>query len=215
MKRLVRSGLLSVASAGLLLAASEAKATTETFTATHSPSTTEWSDNFILQEFNPALGSLQSVYILASQSVSINGTVNNTATVSESFTFRAGSQLTVTLPGVLGFLQPSPLASAQAFNLPSGATAPYGPVNGSDSVNYTYTLPADMANFIGAGTLTLPGSTLSQELISGGGGNITASLTTVSGATVEVQYTYLPVPEPGSLALLALGGAVMLLRRRR
>jgi len=206
---------LSLASAGLLLTASEAKATTETFTYTHSPSTTEWSDNFILQEFNPALGSVTSVYISASEDVTMDGTVKNNATGPESFTFRAGSQLILTLPGALGSLMPSPLASAQAFNLPSGGTAPYGPVNASDSVNSTYTLPGDMALFIGAGTLNLPGYTQSQELISGGGGNISADLNTVAGATVEVQYNYVPVPEPGSLALLALGGAVVLLRKRR
>ena len=215
MKRLWKNSLLGWASLGLLLTASEAKAATETFTFPHPPSTTEWSDTFVLQQFNPALGSLQSVFIEATESVTINGAVNNTATVPESFTFRAGSQLILTLPGTLGSLLPSPLASAQAFNLASGGSALYGPVNASDTASSTYTLPADMASFIGAGTLNLPGVTQSQELIAGGGGNITAILNTVAGATVEVQYTYSAVPEPGSLVLLALGGAVMLLRRRR
>ena len=215
MKKLMMNSFLSWATVGLLLAASETKATTATYTATHSPSTTEWSDSFILQQFNPALGSLQSVYIEASESVNINGTVQNTSTGPQSFTFRAGSLLTVTLPGTLGFLQPSPLAFAQAYNLPAGGSALYGPVNASDSVNYTYTTAPDMAWFIGVGTFTLPGVTQTQELISGGGGNIIASLSTVAGATVKVQYNYILVPEPGSFVLLALGGAVMLLRKRR
>jgi hypothetical protein len=215
MKRLMMKSLLTLAGAALLLWASEAKATTDTYTYTHSPSTTEWSDSFVLQLFNPALGSLQSVYIAASESVNINGTVQNTSTGPQSFTFRAGSLLTVTLPGTLGFLQPSPLALAQAYNLPAGGSAPYGPVNASDSVNYTYTAPVDMAWFTGVGPFTLPGFTQTQELIAGGGGNIIASLNTVAGATVQVQYNYIPVPEPGSLALLALGVVVMLLRKRR
>jgi hypothetical protein len=215
MKKLMKNGVLGLFSAGLLLMASEAKATTDTYTDTYPPSTTEWSHNFILQQFNPALGSLQSVYVLASENVNITGTVQNLSTGPQSFTFRAGSLLTVTLPGTLGFLQPSPLASSSAYNLPSGGTAPYGPVNASDSVNYTYTAPADMNWFVGAGTFTLPGATQTQELIGGGGGNILALLNTVAGATVQVQYTYVPVPEPGSFVLLALGGAVMLLRKRR
>jgi hypothetical protein len=211
----MKNSLLVLASTGLLLAANEAKATTDTYTANYGPATTEWNNNFILQLFDPSLGSLQSVYITASESANIDGTVQNTSDGPQTFTFRAGSLLKVTLPGALGYLQPSPLALAQDYNLPAGGSAPYGPVNASDSANYTYTSPADMAWFIGTGTFTLPGFTQTQELIAGGGGNIIASLNTIAGATVEVQYNYVPVPEPASLALLALGGAVMLLRRRR
>jgi hypothetical protein len=215
MKKLMKTSALGLASAVLLLMANEAKATTATYTATYPPSTTEWSHNFVLPLFDPSLGSLSSVYIAASESVNINGTVHNTSTGPQNFTFRSGSLLTVSLPGTLGFLQPSPLALAQAYSLPAGGSAPYGPINASDSVNYTYTLPGDMAWFIGAGTFTLPGFTQTQLLIVGGGGNITATLSTIAGAAVQVQYTYIPIPEPSSLALLALGGAVILLRKRR
>jgi len=216
MKILRKNSVVGLASVVLfLVAACEAKAATQTFTDVYPPGTTEWSHNFVLTQFNPALGSLQSVYIAASESVNLTGTVQNTSTGPQSFTFRAGSLLTVTLPGTLGFLQPSPLALAQAYNLPAGGSAPYGPVNASDSVNYTYTLPADMAWFIGTGTFTLPAFTQTQELIAGGGGNIIAQLSTIAGADVLVQYTYIPVPEPGSLALLGLGGAALLLLRRR
>jgi len=216
MKKLMKTSALGLVGAALLLMANEAKATTTaTYTASYGPATTEWNHNFVLQLYDPSLGSLQSVYIAASESVNINGTVENTSTGPQSFTFRAGSLLTVTLPGTLGFLQPSPLALAQAYNLPAGGTAPYGPVNASDSVNYTYTAPVDMAWFIGTGTFTLPGFTQTQELIAGGGGNIIAVLSTTAGASVQVQYNFIPVPEPSSLVLLALGGSVMLLRKRR
>ena len=126
MKSLIKNSLLGLATAALLLAASEAMAVTLTYTDVYPPGTTEWSHNFVLQQFNPALGSLQSVYIEANESVDINGTVQNTSTGPQSFTFRAGSLLTVTLPGTLGFLQPSPLALAQAYNLPAGGSAPRG-----------------------------------------------------------------------------------------
>jgi len=215
MKKLIKNTTLGLAGAGLLLAASQAMAQpfTITFTDTYGPAKTDWSHNFVLQKFNPAWGSLQAVYITATNTVNIDGTVQNTSTGPQSFTFKAGSTITVTLPGFLGSLQASPLATAQAFNLPAGVTAPYGPISASADANYTYTLPADMASFIGTGTMSLPGITQSTEIITGGGGNIVASLNTLSGATVWVTYTY--IPEPGSLALLALGGVVMLLRKRR
>jgi hypothetical protein len=215
MKTPLKNSVLGLVSAGILLTATQGVTApwTVTYTDVYPPGTTEWSHNFVLPLFDPAWGTLQSVYIAASESVNMNGTVQNTSTGPQSFTFRAGSLLTVTLPDSLGYLQPSPLALAQAYNLPAGGSAPYGPVSASDSVNYTYTAPVDMAWFQGVGTFTLPAFTQTQELIAGGGGNIIAILSTVAGATVQVEYTY--IPEPASLALLALGGAVMLLRRRR
>jgi hypothetical protein len=65
------------------------------------------------------------------------------------------------------------------------------------------------------GTFTSPGFTANITTIIGGGGNIDTSITTLASGNLSVQYTYVPIPEPGALALLALGGAVMLLRKRR
>ena len=196
MKEFIKASLLGLASASVLFAASEAKATTLTYTDTFPASTTEWSHNFSLPLFDPALGTLQSVYVQADENLTMSGTVQNHATGPESVSIRTGSLLTVTLPGSLGFLQPAPLASAQLYNLSAGGSAPYGPVSASDSVNYTYTAPADMASFVGTGSFTLPAFTQTQLRISGGGGNINVVLTTLAGADVEVQYVYQPNSEP-------------------
>jgi hypothetical protein len=215
MKTFIKNRVLDLVSASLLLVASEAKAEMITSSAVFPGATTEWSHNFVLPLFDPSLGSLQSVYMMASESVDINGMVQNNATGPESFTIRVGSMLTVNLPGTLGVLQPSPLAMAQLYNLPSGGSSPYGPVNASDSVNYSYTSPADMNWFVGVGTFTLPAFTQTQELIAGGGGNARAVVSTRAGATVEVQYTYQPVPEATTfcdvalLLLLPFGASVL------
>ncbi len=210
------NNLMVLTGASLLLMAGAAKASlSETFTATHSPSTTDWSDNFVLQQFDPSLGTLQSVMVTATENVTMSGTIHNYATVSESFSFSAGSLLTVTLPGSLGVIQASPMSHAQVFNLPSGANATFGPTTATDTGSSTYTLAGDMAWFLGTGTFSLPGQTVSSELITGGGGNLTALLNTVAGATVQVQYTYATVPEPGTFVSGALIAAAMLLRWRR
>jgi hypothetical protein len=206
---------LGFASACLCLWASSAPAATSLSTATYSPAKAEWSNDFVLQSFDPALGSLQSVYIAVSEGIDVSGDVYNSSPGPESFSFRSGSLLTVSLPGTLGLLQPSPLASSTAYNLPGGESASYGPKSASDTVTMTYTAPADLAWFIGPGALTLHGFTQTQQLMSGGWGNIAATVITTAGASVEVQYSYVSVPEPGTLTLLMLGGALMVLRRRR
>lgn len=218
---LLNVGLALVASvAGANTLTSETKTVVSTFSEVFPHSTTEWSHAFCLPQFDQAFGTLQSVRISASQTVSMAGTVQNSSTGPQNFTLRAGSLLTVDLPGSRGFLQPSPLALAELYNLPSGGTAPYGPITATDSVNYTYTSPADLAWFVGPGTFTLPGFTQTQEMILGGGGNVGALLNTLSGASVEVQYTYSTsrsVPEAStfldaSLLLLLPFGASALRR---
>jgi hypothetical protein len=192
-----------------------AQAATATYSATHSPSTPDWSDTFTLQAFNPNLGSLQSVYIQATETLSVSGSVYNSGPNSESFTFNAGSYLALTLPGTLGFLQPSPAGGSQPYTLASGATGIYSPLDTSDSAHANYTFTGDLAWFIGTAALNLPGTAHGTYQIVGGNGNIVPSLNKVCGATVQVQYTYAPVPEPSAAALLALGAATLLWRRRR
>jgi hypothetical protein len=216
MKKLLANSLLALASAGLLLTASPAKAdTTPLYSDTYGPATTEWSRNFILPLFNPSLGSLTAVYIAASEAVNMSGSVSNRAASTENFKITEGSQLTVTIPGSLIFLSPSPTALGVTYTLASHTSAGYGPATPSDSVNYTYTAPADLAAFVGVGTFTAPGFTANITQIIGGGGNIDTSISTLATGSVSVQYTYVPIPEPGSLTLLVLGGAAMLLRKRR
>lgn len=218
--------ILLLAGAGLLLGANAAQAivmsslsqtVVTAFVDVFPETTTDWSHTFCLPQFNPALGTLESVNILASQTMNMTGTIRNTSTRPQNFSLRAGSLLTVDLPGGFGFLQPSPLATAEVYQLPSGGVADYGPVSSTDTVSYAYTRPQDLDWFVGTGTFTLPGTTQTQEIILGGGGNIWARLNTVAGAAVEVQYTYRPsqsVPEATTfldlslLLLLPLGAGI-------
>lgn len=205
---LLSAGLVLVTSvAGATTITSEAKTVVAAFSEVFPECTTEWSHTFRLPQFDPALGTLESVRLSASQTMRMSGTIQNNSTGQQNFSVRAGSLLTVDLPGSFGFLQPSPLAVADLYNLPSGGTAPYGPINAADSADYTYTLPADLAWFIGPGTFTLPGFTQTQEIILGGGGNVWVLLNTLAGASVEVEYTYSAsksVPEASTFLDVAL-----------
>ncbi len=213
MKKMITRSLLGLATIGLLLVAIESRATTVTYTATQPASTTEWDHQFILPEFNPALGTLNSAYVKATENITASGSVSNSAAIEETFSFSSGSKLTVTLPGGLGTLVPFPLAQTVNYDLLSGGSAAYGAFNASGHDDNTF-FPTDTAVFIGVGNLDLDGSTQSYEVISGGGGNVAASVATTAGATVLVTYDYTPIPEPATCGLLVLGGLAWLLRKR-
>ena len=77
-----------------------------------------------------------------------------------------------------------------------------------------------MAAFLGAGTFSIGIDTLSGQQILGGGGNITAAISTQASATLTVDYDYQNVTttdEPATLAMagLALAGMVAIRRRAR
>lgn len=213
----MKNVVLGVVSAALLVGTSKAETyitnSVGPFTDTLAPTTTEWNHIFEVQAFDPSLGSLVAVYVEVTENVTVSGSVQNLAATPASFNFQSGSVLTMTLPGMLGFLQPNPLALSQSYiSLAPGATAPYGPASASESADSTYYSP--LFGWTGAGKMVkLPAYTLTDQRILGQGGNVAAVLNTIAGATVSVTYYY--IPEPGSVALLGLGGAVLLLRRRR
>jgi hypothetical protein len=82
---------------------------------------------------------------------------------------------------------------------------------------------ADLANYIGAGSFTLGGSSKSFTSFSGGGNNINPSIATTAQFSAEIDYTYTvptppsSTPEPATMALTGSGflGLAWLLRRRR
>ncbi|MBN1256161.1 MAG: PEP-CTERM sorting domain-containing protein [Planctomycetes bacterium] len=96
------------------------------------------------------------------------------------------------------------------FAGPSGFSTTY--LDDSDGQNLFYTLPADLAAFLGTGSVDfdLAGTASSAMVMPGNG---VSFVSTSGNASVEVIYDYTPVPEPATLVLLGCG-ALMLLRKR-
>jgi hypothetical protein len=91
------------------------------------------------------------------------------------------------------------------FSLGPAGVATSGLLAANGSSSKTYSLAAILAEFTGAGTISLPASTLTQTVLSFSGGNTSATQVTAASLTGSVTYFYSPVPEPGTLALAALG----------
>lgn len=83
----------------------------------------------------------------------------------------------------------------------------------ADHVYNDISNPGILSEFSGSGNLDLMLSTFTQTVLANDGGNTSASEVTNAGADVTVVYTFEPIPEPSTWALLAGGFGLFLLSR--
>lgn len=190
---------------------------------------TDWTDVLTVSQFDPSLGTLNSVSIVFAAemlsditmdndnqtAVSVRGTV-------ELFTFGqfVGLPLEVALSDMTSFVPLEADDSGDTDSAGDGGLDETTVFNlaGTDSVTGTVN-PADtdFSSFIGTSTISTIGlSTFGGFAILGGGGNIDANLNTRASAELTVTYDFNAanppppppagsVPEPTTLALLGLG----------
>ncbi len=201
---------------------------TETFTG---------DDTLTFNQFNSGLGTLTSIEIIFDLSID-NGwlVADNDDSVQASVTIELGATASLSSPHVglvdaswqpvVGILSASTTNSVtlSADNgdgpgnvdpcAPDGATLYGGPDSDSDS---GFINAGAFAGYIGAGTYNII-VTVSELIDLGGLENIEGAFSSVDvlapGSSVTVNYTYTPVPEPTTMALLGLGSVVLRRKRR-
>jgi hypothetical protein len=177
---------------------------------------TDWTDTLTLPEFNPSLGTLNSVSLTLTSSLSTTlgiGNISNTipppsgnplpssGTASETTTF------TVTSALPLGLMPIISNPSVPFTGLAAGAVQTNLPASQTDFHSYSYTSPVDLAGFTGVGSISFGATTATTTSLTYTGGTSYAytSGPSSAGLGVSVTYNFTPIPEPSTFALLAVG----------
>jgi len=203
------------------MASSVASAATITQTFSYGPAYTDWSNGYVFNQFNTALGTLNSVTVQSS------GVLN---TMSATFTDNSIQPETLTsfqetfLAGLTG---PSATNLSSSTALPGMGPIILGPLgSGTNSTsqsvsNVAFNLGSDtyytsLNAYEGLGSVTFTGTAQASDSFSGDS-NIDWTATTQATQTVTVVYDYNPtgVPEPVSVVLSGSGLALLAVWRRK
>jgi hypothetical protein len=160
---------------------------------------TQWSANETLPQFDPSLGTLTSVDIQANTSITTFVRVENLDSAPELIHMTVSGSVSLAGPSFAPLSTPfsdDQSFSAAAFdgtidfNGPSGKT--FAPQTSTGTLNRTLTSAADLAPYIGTGSVTFTGAAQSADSHTGSG-NLVLAVNTVAGAdNVNVVYHYTP-----------------------
>jgi hypothetical protein len=191
---------------------------TASYQVNFAPTNTDTAQSGTLQQFNPALGTLNSVELIATGGTSTHAIMENMGTKPADFKEEVNADIRYNVAGTTLESTPSTTKTAtlQAFDGVTGPTSSafhdFGLINLSGTFQTTtLTAPADLAAFIdttptGTGTVDVA-QEANVTTCSCGTGNLMSQVSTQASGNVKVVYNYTPAtptpspdtgPPPGS-----------------
>jgi hypothetical protein len=173
--------------------------TTKVATATFNSTKTNWTQTAQVAQFDPSLGTLQSIDIVNNSTLQSEFQVENLDNEAGTINSSVTGGVTVTAPGVNPVAATATLSdsfNAQAddgtidFSGPGGHDSGLESQSGTNSVT-DITDPTVLQEFEGSGTVTLSGRATARASVSSPG-NVLALINSNAGAQVQVVYHYIP-----------------------
>lgn len=181
-----------------VVSGSTAATQTTTVRAVFPATTTDWTMEKTLPQFDPALGTLKAVRITAAGSITSALKAESLDFDTATLTARVSGTLTVEMPGKKlavqpvvegGTFQAAAYDGATDFTGPSGHN--FGSTTASDSATETIADAASLQAYAGTGTVKATAQVLASSRTTGGG-NVVTEVATTAGAEVTVVYEYNP-----------------------
>lgn len=203
-----------------LIAIGTASGATISFSDSNSTTFTPSTLNFNLSLFDSSLGTLTKVTIEYVAELDGHFSITNNSESDGTLSGTMFGSFTLDGPAPLGqIISLTPTAPLGPRPVLSGETVDFSVLDASDSNSAVFTNPADLALFIGVGALNLTGEAIAFAAPTADFTPVQLQALLNGEAFVKITYEYgnSEVPEPSTLAMAGLGGALLIfggMRRR-